>query len=107
MSSRRWKLRRTAPRLIGWCRPISLGSMIDPGRTSMLVPSPSGEQTGITSTGDLVAQIPGSAYFQHAPGIIIITPPHGSSATQVTGLTAGDFVLAVSNLDFTKGADRP
>jgi hypothetical protein len=72
----------------------------DPGATQLLVSDPNGRQTGMTHTGEIVENIPGSTYFSADPLAVIFAPEGGSYETEVLGLASGTYTLAVGLEDF-------
>jgi len=72
----------------------------DPGATEFLVSDPGGRQTGMTSTGDIAEEIPGSAYFSTGPLVIVFAPAEGRYETEILGKATGTYTLAVGMVDF-------
>ena len=78
---------------------LPLLMILDPGKTSLLVTDPKGNQTGVTAEGITTRNIPGSAYFQSIPLAVIAAPSPGMFQTKLTGLASGNyqFVTAMIN----------
>jgi hypothetical protein len=71
----------------------------DPGDTQLLVTGPSGQNVGMTEVGEVIQDIPGSAYFSAVPLALVVAPTPGIYETKVRGLTSGDYLLVTALVD--------
>jgi hypothetical protein len=69
----------------------------DPGSVNLLIRNQNNLETGIPPNGSLLAQIPGSFYFQSPtnPAVVIPNFTDGTYQITVTGVTSGPFDLSV------------
>jgi probable HAF family extracellular repeat protein len=75
-------------------------TIIDPGRTELLVTSPTGEQTGRMDDGTIDHRIPFSAYFSQVPLVVVMDAEAGDYTTLVRGVEDSDYDLISMFGDF-------
>jgi hypothetical protein len=73
--------------------------MEDPGKTDLLVTSPLGMRVGKINTGEILQEIPGSAYFASVPLVALVAPSGGVYQTQVRGTGSGSYTLVTALID--------
>jgi len=71
----------------------------DPGSTQLLVTAQSGQTVGMAAGGEIVQNIPGSAYFSSGPLALVVAPSPGVYETVVRGVTSGDYLLVTALVD--------
>jgi hypothetical protein len=86
----------------------SLAMFQDPP-SNVLVTDPNGLQTGETSSGQIVDQIPGSLYFTTADltVVVIVDPIDGTYQTQVIGTPLAAFSFSESRANFVGDVTTP